>query len=77
MINMLILFHFIFIGNILAQDVFRCGTRNPSLEEMQSLKSLRKQWLDGGSTVITGKITIIPVAFHIIRYNDGVTGGDR
>ena len=55
---------------------YRCGTLPPTLEQTEAVqqaidKLLRNRWLSPNAIPCTVNI---PVAFHIIRYNDGVTG---
>ncbi len=48
-----------------------CGTKHFSAEEMLNLENSVNQWLAKGNGVTTENIITIPVAFHVIRYNDG------
>jgi hypothetical protein len=63
-----------FIEGISAQNKIVCGTANSNQEGRQWLDDWYHQWLQGGNTSDTGKINIIPIAFHIVRHDDGITG---
>lgn len=53
---------------LFAQD--RCQTPAPTPEQQQQIHNQLNQWLQSGGRVISG-ITTIPVAFHVVRFNDG------
>jgi len=48
----------------------RCQTPAPTPEQMQQIRDQLNQWIQFGNRVISG-ITTIPVAFHVVRFNDG------
>ena len=48
----------------------RCGVEDLSAEEVNNLRTAFEQWLAEGNRVLTSNVTI-PVAFHIIRYDNG------
>lgn len=54
---------------ILAQYI-RCGVEDLTAEEVDNLRTAFEQWLAEGNRVFASSVTI-PVAFHIIRYDNG------
>lgn len=52
-------------------QIIRCGVQDLNSEEVQQLRDAFNQWIGQGNRVTEGVIITIPIAFHIIRYNDG------
>lgn len=54
-------------------QIIRCGVRDLSLEEVLQLRNAFTQWLSRGNSVRVGGVAPIPIAFHVIRYDDGLS----
>lgn len=52
-------------------QIIRCGVQDLNPQEVQQLKDAFNQWFYEGNRVTEGVINTIPVAFHIVRYDDG------
>jgi hypothetical protein len=52
-------------------QIIRCGVEDLNPQEVQALKDSFNQWLSSGNRVTDGITTTIPVAFHVIRYDNG------
>jgi len=54
----------------------RCGTYTPTLDEMNATQSSVNEWLQSGQYERSRDMVIIPVAMHLVRYDDGSGGID-
>lgn len=57
------------------ENIGRCGAYIPAVEEQQVVQRQTERWLERfGDPSKNNIIITIPVAFHVITHNDGVTG---
>ena len=54
----------------------RCGTYNPTLEEINNTQASVTDWIQSGQYESSRNVVIIPVAMHVVRYDDGTGGID-
>jgi len=52
-------------------QVIRCAVPDLTVQQVLNLENLYQQWLNEGNRVQSGNTIVIPVAFHIIRYDNG------
>ena len=52
-------------------DGVRCATRDVSVEEAEAIEAEVQRWIDENGVTSTEMITTIPIAFHILRDNNG------
>jgi Pregnancy-associated plasma protein-A/Putative metal-binding motif len=53
---------------------YRCGTMKPTAEEAQAVQQAINHFKKSRITAKRDQILVIPVAFHVIRYDNGITG---
>jgi PKD repeat protein len=58
--------------SVSAAELSRCGTVTPTEAQMEQVQARIDEWLRTHD-VSEKAIVTIPVAFHVVRYNDGVT----
>lgn len=56
---------------LFSQDVVRCGVQGLTLQQHQDLTNQYNQWLAKGNVINSPEVFYIPIAFHIIRYDNG------
>ena len=76
------LFYFLFVFGISFGQVeespsgyVRCSTPTPSEAELLNVRNSLNSWLKDNANALNaaGDMTV-PIAFHVVRHNDGVTG---
>lgn len=62
---------FMMFSSTIYSQIIRCGVQDLNPQEVQQLKDAFNQWLSEGNRVTDGVIVTIPVAFHVVRYDNG------
>jgi hypothetical protein len=58
------------LGLAQPEEPIRCGVQDLTPEQVQQLQGQLNRWLAEGGRVLSAATTI-PVAFHVVRYDDG------
>ncbi len=77
-LNVLLLVSFLMIQPMLLSEAYGqlpwCGTSSGTANQTKSLEELTKERLKLGSVSIVTTPVVIPIAVHVIRWDDGTTG---